>query len=117
MNKRLAINIAKTISKTLKHGSCIAISVKDGVITNETQNLELPLSLLTNLKTPEDGFYLGKEATCGGICSIGIPSNNCINNGAYKHDKCSKYILDKLNENFIFPITVKDFSNLSQILV
>jgi hypothetical protein len=113
MNKESSVHIAKMISKNIKNEACIAISISNGVIIDESNSTKLHVSLISNNKTMKDGFFIGREATCRGACTIGTPLNECIQNGKYKHTKCSKYVIEELTENFTFPISVKEYNEIN----
>lgn len=93
---------------------CIAVTVQDGVVIDETNGGEIPTEHLSYQKVPTDGTYIATEATCGGSCSIGFPKKSCIGK-MYSKQKCSVYNLKGFNEDETVIVSVKDLIEVVNI--
>jgi len=74
------------------------VKVENGTIINIKTNEEIPIELMSHHTVPKDGYYALSEVTCNGTCSIGSPSQNCVDNGFYVAKSCSLYKPKTLEE-------------------
>lgn len=94
---------------------CIAVSVKDGVITDETNGIVISLDHVMYQRAPRDGIYYATEATCGGGnkggCSIGKPQKACIGK-CYIKTKCAVYSLRPIKDDEQIRVSIGKLAEL-----